>query len=150
MRDEPEEGEVDRHDAAELEEALTGVLRDREALRERPRERAEQISALHEEKREIERAEHAQRREPDGLRHDAQPRQRGLCGRAASAHRLGRFAAKAREQAEDIGSDGKTEEKAIEPHLIEIECQRVAQALQKAAERVVCRGQLRHGHDEQQ
>lgn len=64
-------------------------------------------------------------------------------------HRLGRFAAKAREQAEDIGPDGKAEEKAIEPHLIEIECQRVAQALQKAAERVVCRGQLRHGHDEQ-
>ena len=64
-------------------------------------------------------------------------------------HRLGRFAAKAREQAEDIGSDGKTEEKAIEPHLIEIECQRVAQALQKAAERIVRRGQLRHGHDEQ-
>ena len=148
-RDEPEEGEVDRHDAAELEEALAGVLRDREALRERPRERAEQISALHEEKREIERAEHAQRCEPDGLRHDAQPRQRGLCGRAASAHRLGRFAAKAREQAEDIGPDGKAEEKAIEPHLIEIECQRVAQSLQKLTERIVRSGQLRHGHDEQ-
>ena len=107
-RDEPEEGKIDRHDAAELEEALTGVLRDREALRERPRERAEQITALHEEKREIERAEHAQRREPDGLRHDAQLWQSGFCGRAVFPHRLGRFAAKAREQAEDIGPDGQT------------------------------------------
>ena len=148
-RDEPKEGKIDRHDAAEFKEALAGVFRDGKAFRERARECPEQIAALHEEKCEIEHAEHAQRCEPDGLRHDAQLWQNGFCGRAVFPHRLGRFAAKAREQAEDIGSDGKTEEKAIEPHLIEIECQRVAQALQKAAERVVCRGQLRHGHDEQ-
>ena len=127
-RDEPEKGKIDRHDTAELEEALTGVFRNRKALRERPRERAEQIAALHEEEREIERAEHAQRREPDSLRHDAQPRQRGFYGRSVLPHRLRRFAAEARKQAEDIGPDGKTEEEAVEPDLVEIKRQRVAQA----------------------
>ena len=33
--------------------------------------------------------------------------------------------------------------------MIEIECQRVAQSLQKLTERIVRSGQLRHGHDEQ-
>ena len=76
-RDEPEKGEVDRHDAAELEEALAGVFGHGKALRQRPGKGPEQVPALHEEEHEIERAEQPEGRGPDAFRDGAQLRQHG-------------------------------------------------------------------------
>ena len=148
-RDEPEKGEVDRHDAAELEEALAGVFGHGKALRQRPGKGPEQVPALHEEEHEIERAEQPEGRGPDARRDGAQLRQAAHDCRSAPAHILRRPAAETGQQAEHVRADRQGGEEAIEPRLVKIERQRQPQVIDQLAEGVVRGGQLRHGQHEQ-
>ena len=148
-RHQPQQRKVDRHHAAQREEALPRVFRDGIALGEGAGERAEEIAGLKAEECEIDGGKNSHDGDPDAERHLAERPKAGLDSLTASAERLDGFAARPGNEAEEVCANREAEQEAPENKLVNLRRQQSQKALCAVLKYGVRAGQLLHGQHQQ-